>query len=185
MYSNDRQRNKVERSEEVRLVNIGLRWRSEAKPVENQARDGARRSEAKSSVGEEIGAVGTCGLNVENGGQGELKRFKTDSRMKRGFVGRILSTFAVLKEKGRFQARFRDTFPIRREVVHYKLFSPPIITIVSVQECKPMFYHPDWLPESADWFNCGKTTSNMRIMFGSMDKYFGNEFMIKKRQLTL
>ena len=50
----------VERSEKVRLVNLGLRWRSEAKPVENQARDGARRSEAKSSVGEEIGAlVGT------------------------------------------------------------------------------------------------------------------------------
>ena len=42
----------------------GLRWRSEAKPFENQARDGARRSEAKSSVGEEIEApVGTWGLN--------------------------------------------------------------------------------------------------------------------------
>jgi len=52
-------------------------------------------------------------------------------------------------------------------------------------ECKPMFYHPDWLPESADWFNCGKTTSNMRIAFGSIDKYYGNEFMVKKRQLTL
>ena len=47
---------KVERGEEVWLGNIGLRWRSEAKPFENQARDGARRSEAKSSVGEEIGA---------------------------------------------------------------------------------------------------------------------------------
>ena len=65
----------VERSEEVRLANLGLRWRSEAKPFENQARDGARRSEAKSSVGEEIEAVvGTQGLNIENGGQGELER---------------------------------------------------------------------------------------------------------------
>ena len=42
--------------------------------IENQARDGARRSEAKSSVGEEIGAlVATQGLIMENRGQGELK----------------------------------------------------------------------------------------------------------------
>ena len=53
-----------------------MRWRSEAKPFENQARDEARRSEAKSSVGEEIEAlVGTQGLIVENGGQSELERF--------------------------------------------------------------------------------------------------------------
>ena len=57
------------------MVNTGLRWQSEAKPFENQARDGARRSEAKSSVGEEIEApVGTHGLNMENGGQGDSKR---------------------------------------------------------------------------------------------------------------
>ena len=45
--------------------------------IENQARDGARRSEAKSSVGEEIEApVGTQGLIMEDGGQGELERFR-------------------------------------------------------------------------------------------------------------
>ena len=44
--------------------------------IENQARDGARRSEAKSSVGEEIGAlVGTWGFNLKNGGQGDLDQF--------------------------------------------------------------------------------------------------------------
>ena len=37
---------------------------------------------------------------MENGGQGELKRFVTDSRMKKAFVGRILSTFPVLMAKG-------------------------------------------------------------------------------------
>ena len=43
--------------------------------IENHARDGARRSEAKSSVGEEIESpVGTLGLNMENGGRGELER---------------------------------------------------------------------------------------------------------------
>ena len=67
-------------NETLRCKHTGLRWRSEAKPVENQARDGARRSEAKSSVGEEIGApVGTKGLIMENGGHGELERFGTDS----------------------------------------------------------------------------------------------------------
>ena len=71
--------------------------------IENQARDGARRSEAKSSVGEEIGAPeGTQGLNMENGGQCELNRFRAVSRMKMGFVGRILGIFSVLKGKGRF-----------------------------------------------------------------------------------
>ena len=93
----------VERSEKVRLINLGLRWRSEAKPCEKQARDGARRSEAKSSVGEEIEAlVGTRGLIMENSGQGELERFRADSRLKRGFVGSILGTLAVFKGKGRF-----------------------------------------------------------------------------------
>ena len=71
--------------------------------IENQARDGARRSEAKSSVGEEIEAlVGTRGLIMENSGQGELERFRADSRLKRGFVGSILGTLAVFKGKGRF-----------------------------------------------------------------------------------
>ena len=71
--------------------------------IENQARDGARRSEAKTSVGEEIGAPpGTHGLNMENRGQGELKRFGVVSRLKRGFTGSILGIFWVLKGKGRF-----------------------------------------------------------------------------------
>ena len=88
----------VERSEEVRLVNSGLRWRSEAKPFEKQARDGARRSEAKSSVGEEIEAPpGTQGLKMENRRQVELKRFRADSQLKRGLVGSISSTFRVFK----------------------------------------------------------------------------------------
>ena len=83
------------------MVNAGLRWRSEAKPFENQARDGARRSEAKSSVGEEIEPpAGTpAGLILENCGQGELERFGADSQLKRGFVGSILSIFPVLKGK--------------------------------------------------------------------------------------
>ena len=84
-------------------MDIGLRWRSEAKPFENQARDGARRSEAKTSVGEEIEApVGTQGLVMENGGQGESKRFRVVSQLKKGFVGSILGTFPVFKGKGRF-----------------------------------------------------------------------------------
>ena len=70
--------------------------------IENQARDGAsERSE--SSVGEEIGAPpSTHGLNRENGGQGELERFRAVSLWKRGFVGRILGTFSVLKGKAKF-----------------------------------------------------------------------------------
>ena len=47
-------------NETLRCKHTGLRWRSEAKPFEKQARDEARWSEAKSSVGEELGAlVGT------------------------------------------------------------------------------------------------------------------------------
>ena len=71
--------------------------------IENQARDGARRSEAKSSVGEEIEPpAGTWGLILENRGQGELERLGADSQLKRGFVGSILSIFPVLKGKGQF-----------------------------------------------------------------------------------
>ena len=46
--------------------------------------------------------MATQGLIMENGGQGELERFEADSEMKRGFMGSILGTFAVFKEKGRF-----------------------------------------------------------------------------------
>ena len=90
-----------------------MRWRSEAKPFENQARDGARRSEAKSSVGEEIEApVGTLGLIMEYDGQDEAERFRADSQLKRGIVGSILGIFPVFDGKGRFRAGFRYTFPI-------------------------------------------------------------------------
>ena len=49
--------------------------------IEKQARDGARRSEAKSSVGEEIESpVGTQGIIMENGGQ-------TGFTIEKGFRG--------------------------------------------------------------------------------------------------
>ena len=121
----DREGKMVERSEEVRLVNIGLRWRSEAKPFEKQARDGARRSEAKSSVGEEIEAPeGTQWLIMENRGQGELNRFGVDLQLKMGLAGSILSIFSVFKGKGRFSAGFRDTFPIKSEFEQERRFYP-------------------------------------------------------------
>ena len=44
--------------------------------------------------------MGTQGLKMENGGQSELKRFGVVSRMERGFVRSILSTFPVLMAKG-------------------------------------------------------------------------------------
>ena len=75
--------------------------------IENQARDGARRSEAKSSVGEEIEPpVGTWGLIMENRGQSELKRFRAVSQMKKGFVSSILGTFPVFRGNGKFFGRF-------------------------------------------------------------------------------
>ena len=75
--------------------------------IEKQARDGARRSEAKSSVGEEIEApVAAWGLIMQNGGQSELERFRADSRIERGFVGSILGTFPLLRGKGDFRRNF-------------------------------------------------------------------------------
>ena len=65
------------------------------------------RSEAKSSVGEEIEAlVGTKGLIMENRGQSELNRFGAVSRMKKGFVGSNLNTFPVFEGKGNFERDF-------------------------------------------------------------------------------
>ena len=63
---------------------------------------------------------------MENRGQGELERFRADSRMKKGFVGSILATFSVLKEKGRFQAGFRDTVPIWSRFEQGSQFYPGI-----------------------------------------------------------
>ena len=48
----------------------------------------------------------TQGLILENGVQCELKRFGPDSQMERGFVGRILGTFAVFSGKGDLQRDF-------------------------------------------------------------------------------
>lgn len=48
-------------------------------------------------------------------------------------------------------------------------------------ECKPIYYHPSWLPPDADWFNTGKSTPKMTIMFGSYKKFFGSEFIQARR----
>ena len=63
----------------------GLRWRSEAKPFENQARDGARRSEAKSSVGEEIGAP--AGVNNGEPRSERVKSIWSGFTNEKGFRG--------------------------------------------------------------------------------------------------
>ena len=59
-----------------------------------------------------------------NGGQGELERFGVVSRVKRGFVGSILSTIPVLKGNGVIRAGFRDTFPIMRAIEQERKFYP-------------------------------------------------------------
>ena len=43
---------------------------------------------------------------MENGGQSELERFRPDSQLNRGLVGKILSIFSVLRGKGDFQRDF-------------------------------------------------------------------------------
>ena len=74
--------------------------------IENQARDGARRSAAKSSVGEELARHGAKRRGGDRGtrehvvvkygesGQSELERFRPVSQSKRGFVGSILRAFS-------------------------------------------------------------------------------------------
>jgi len=52
-------------------------------------------------------------------------------------------------------------------------------------ECKPIAYHPDWVPPSADWFNTGHSTPYSTILFGSYKKYIGGEFNQDRQHYSL